>query len=47
VETLRGTRKLGQNKTGGEQERVADALAELGRVEVAELHRASAQERGA
>jgi transcriptional regulator len=39
VETLRGTRKLGQNKSADERVRVADALYQLGRVEVAEFHR--------
>lgn len=39
IEALRGTRKLGQHKRPGERERVADALAELGRDELARLSR--------
>ena len=39
IEALRGTRKLGQNKKAEERERVADALAALGRAEHAGLMR--------
>ena len=39
IEALRGTRKLGQNKKPEERERVAEALAELGRGDHAGLMR--------
>ena len=39
IEALRGSRKLGQNKRAEERERVADALAELGREDHAGLMR--------
>jgi transcriptional regulator len=39
IDALRGTRKLGQNKKVEERERVAEALAELGRADHAGLMR--------
>jgi transcriptional regulator len=39
VEALRGTRKLGQHKSAEQRERVADALAAIGRHDAAELSR--------
>lgn len=39
IEALRGTRKLGQHKSSEDRARVAEALAALGRHEMAELSR--------
>lgn len=39
IEALRGTRKLGQNKSRGPREQVANALDALGRAEMARLTR--------